>query len=646
MNSPFEIVRRLSNYELGERLGRGGVGEVFLATEVTSGKVVAIKVARLGVPGAEAIFRDEIRKASRLAHPNIVRCLSSGVSDDGCAFLVMELMEQGTLAECVELGRFRSLKETLALVLKLALAVQHAHEHTILHCDIKPENILFDERWEPHVSDFGIGQRLQEGEASEDSENDVWGGTRGWMSPEQARRRLSESSSPGERSLNVASDVFSLGILLYWLASGRLPFGCGMDYEQRVQYQDVAPVFSGRNRWLPLEWEAEAICRRALAKDRNARYSTAAAFAADVQHALSGLPLSCEVNPLLVTAKWFSRHRVLAAAALALGLFLVYVPFVPFLMRTETTQLVLERNQNAALFQAGAILNELRALGEEVHRLSTDPEVIALVNHKHVLLPAPPLLRAVSPGVDNILVLDEVGEFRARAPTPTALPDRMNYEFRDYFQGAVRLGELSPSESYVARAKRSRVTQLVEHDVSAPLMLAGAVVGSISVARQVKDSFGDVTMACTGAPACHTLLLGPRDHDLPEEPLPDTIHVIAAHGLKRGEELALRRELSQMICNKLGCVPAQSNVYAGGGRSFADVFRDPLTGDESLGGFASIGRTGMVVGVVTPLHSVDALPLKLLKTAAQGLGLPLGAAAVTMLVLHWFLRFRRRAGLD
>ncbi|HYQ43859.1 MAG TPA: serine/threonine-protein kinase, partial [Polyangiaceae bacterium] len=176
----------IGDYERFQLLGEGAMGSVFLAKHIDSDEVVALKLAKLELlqePAGHALFRQQVKLESALRHPNILPVQGSG-HHQGRPFVVMPLMEGGTLAEPENTARYAEPAARARLLLTIARAIQFAHERGVLHCDLKPENILFDAAWEPRVSDFGLARSLDT--ANFPDFLAVQGGTRGWMSPEQA----------------------------------------------------------------------------------------------------------------------------------------------------------------------------------------------------------------------------------------------------------------------------------------------------------------------------------------------------------------------------------------------------------------------------------------------------------------------------
>ncbi len=566
-------------------------------------------------------------------------CWQGAQIENGQAFLVMELMENGTLLEAVEVGQFRERRAILGLVLKLARALEHAHRYFVLHCDLKPENILFDADGEPHLADFGLAQLTTDSDSGQPMS---FGGTRGWMSPEQARHKLSPAE-PG--ALTAASDVFSLGVVLHWLLSGELPFGNSSDFEQRVQFQPAPSPVPCRRWAAELDWELAVICQVAMAKEPEKRYRSAAELADDLERALHGLPIAAERRlPARRLAKWVRRHQLLALAGVLLGLFLLYLPVVPFLVLEQSRSVLIEQSSNAALYQAGAVMNELRALGERLQRIADEEEVLHLVENPDLDTVPPALARHAGRDFENLVVFSADGVLRARMRKAENLPPGFSYAFRDYFQGAMRLGREGVRQVYVARSLRSKSSAQMALDLALPMFgKTGEFIGFLSGSQQLSSTFGAVQMNCAGGGNCMTELLGPRDHDAADVPVPTTIRVVAAPGLEPGAEIAWDLDLGRTICARLGCTPAPRDQFQArtGIRPVVADYVDPVSHIASIGAFAPVGGTGLVVVVATPRSAVRELTDRMLKKARSYLGAPMLLGVVLLGALLASLRLHR-----
>src|SRR5205823_1179054 len=227
-----EMLGDLGDYELLEEIGRGGQGVVYRARQKSLNRIVALKVIGLGQWAAKAHvkrFRLEAEAAASLEHPCIVPIYEVGERDGACYFS-MKFVEGGQLDEVVRRAPM-SIPQAVELITKVARTVHYAHEHSILHRDIKPGNILLDASREPHLTDFGLA-RLLETESSITHTLDVLG-TPSYMAPEQA--------AGNNAAISSATDVYGLGAVLYQLLTGQPPFAGGTTYETIKLLLDTEP---------------------------------------------------------------------------------------------------------------------------------------------------------------------------------------------------------------------------------------------------------------------------------------------------------------------------------------------------------------------------------------------------------------------
>src|SRR6516225_4570922 len=236
-----ELLGELGDYELLEEVGRGGQGVVFRARQKSLNRIVALKVISLGQWASKAHlrrFRLEAEAAAKLEHPGIVPIHDVGERDGSCYFS-MKFVEGGQLDEVV--GRApMSVRQAAELIAKVARTVHYAHEHGILHRDIKPGNILLDQKGEPHLTDFGLA-RLLDTQSSVTRTIDVLG-TPSYMAPEQAA---------GEQAkISKATDVYGLGAVFYQLLTGHPPFA------GRTSYQTIELVLDSEPR-RPRLWNSK-----------------------------------------------------------------------------------------------------------------------------------------------------------------------------------------------------------------------------------------------------------------------------------------------------------------------------------------------------------------------------------------------------
>src|SRR5881296_494978 len=227
-----ELLGEFGDYELLNEIGRGGQGVVFRARQKSLNRIVALKVIGLGQWATKAHlrrFRLEAEAAARLEHPGIVPIHEVGERDGSCYFS-MKFIEGGQLDE-VARREAMPIRRAVELIANVARTVHYAHEHGILHRDIKPGNILLDAKGEPHLTDFGLA-RLVETESTVTRTLEVLG-TPSYMAPEQA---LGENAT-----VSSATDVYGLGAVLYQLLTGQPPFAGGTTYETIKLLLDTEP---------------------------------------------------------------------------------------------------------------------------------------------------------------------------------------------------------------------------------------------------------------------------------------------------------------------------------------------------------------------------------------------------------------------
>ena len=276
-----KILGELGDYELLEEVGRGGQGVVFRARQKSLNRIVALKVIGLGQWATKAHlkrFRLEAEAAASLDHPCIVPIYEVGERDGQCYFS-MKFVEGGQLDEVVKDAPM-SIRQAVELIAKVARTVHYAHEHGILHRDIKPGNILLDAKGEPHLTDFGLA-RLVESESTVTRTLEVLG-TPSYMAPEQAA-----GNNAGPTS---ATDVYGLGAVLYQLLTSHPPFAGGTTYETIKLLLETEP--RPPRLWNPkVDRDLSTICLKCLEKDPQRRYSSALALAEDLERWLKHEPI-------------------------------------------------------------------------------------------------------------------------------------------------------------------------------------------------------------------------------------------------------------------------------------------------------------------------------------------------------------------
>src|SRR5216117_1866782 len=306
------MLKDFGDYELLQEIGRGGQGVVYRARQKSLNRIVALKVIGLAHWATEAHvkrFRLEAEAAASLNHPCIVPIYEVGERDGACYFS-MGLVEGGQL-DAVAKREPIPLRHVAELIAKLARTVSYAHEHRILHRDIKPGNILLDAKGEPHLTDFGLA-RLVETESTVTRTLEVLG-TPSYMAPEQAAGKNTQLTS--------TTDVYGLGAVLYQLLTGHPPFAGGTTYETVRLVLETEP--RQPRLWNPkIDRELSTICLKCLEKDPKRRYSSALALAEDLERWLKHEPIRARrIGVFTRGKKWVWRNpttAVLIASLVAL----------------------------------------------------------------------------------------------------------------------------------------------------------------------------------------------------------------------------------------------------------------------------------------------------------------------------------------
>ena len=326
-----ELLGELGDYELLEEVGRGGQGVVFRARQKSLNRIVALKVISLGQWASRAYlkrFRLEAEAAARLEHPGIVPIHEVGERDGSCYFS-MKFVEGGQLDEVVSRAPM-SIRQAAELIAKIARTVHCAHEHGILHRDIKPGNILLDGNGEPHLTDFGLA-RLVETESTMTRTLDVLG-TPSYMAPEQA---MGNNAAVGS-----VTDVYGLGAVLYQLLTGQPPFAGGATYETIKLLLDTEPK---QPRLLnpKIDRDLSTICLKCLEKDPKRRYSSALALAEDLERWLKHEPILARHAGIIGRSrKWARRNpssALLVACLVALATAAAWILWKSELIRQPVT---------------------------------------------------------------------------------------------------------------------------------------------------------------------------------------------------------------------------------------------------------------------------------------------------------------------
>ncbi len=381
LSSVTPEIRRIGNYQLLETVGEGGMGVVYLAEQSEPvRRTVAIKVIKPGMDSRQVIARFEAEKQTLalMDHPNIARVLDAGTTEQGLPFFVMERVS-GTSITSYCSDKKLSTHQRLELFIEVCGAVQHAHQKGIIHRDLKPSNVMVTEQDGQavvKVIDFGIAKALHQqlGSSANLTGTNQIVGTPLYMSPEQL--------DFSQLDIDIRSDIYSLGVLLYELLTGNTPFepssvqALGIVELQRI-VREVEPLRpsvrvstvkaevlstvtdpnEGDRRSLSriLKGELDWIVMKSLEKDRTLRYETATHFAADVQRYLNHeAVLACPPNTSYRIKKFVRRHRALLAAAgcVLLSLLMGVIGLIWGLIEAERGRSLAEKKENEARLAA------------------------------------------------------------------------------------------------------------------------------------------------------------------------------------------------------------------------------------------------------------------------------------------------------
>jgi len=315
------VGRRIGAYRIIRQIGEGGMGAVYLAERAGEfQQQAALKLLRAGMDsrGFVARFRHERQILASLDHPNIARLLEGGTTDEGRPYFVMEYVEGEPIDAYAARGGL-GIGERLRLFCQVCAAVQYAHQSLVVHRDIKPGNILVTSGGVPKLLDFGIAKLLPSGGARETEGLTQMAGrlmTPEYASPEQVR---------GE-PVTTATDVYSLGAVLYQLLTGQtphdLPTGSAVEMERAICQTDPRPPSqaAGAAAARQLRGDLDTIVLKALQKDPRRRYPSAEQLSADIERHLDGLPIQARPQTIVYRAGRFVRRNRIPVAAAALVL--------------------------------------------------------------------------------------------------------------------------------------------------------------------------------------------------------------------------------------------------------------------------------------------------------------------------------------
>jgi tetratricopeptide (TPR) repeat protein len=317
----------IGRYRIVRLLGEGGMGAVYEAEQEEPRRVVALKMIKLGLATPDRLhrFRQESRALARLQHPGIAQIYESSTADTALGlqpYFAMEFISGLPLKQYADKHQLND-RQILTLMIKICEAVHHAHQRGLIHRDLKPGNILVDEAGQPKILDFGVSRVIEaearEGQAQLTMQTGLGQiiGTLAYMSPEQVL------GDPLE--VDTRSDVYSLGVILYELLSGRLPYEVNHrklpEAVQTIREQEPEPLSSIDRSY---RGDVETFVRKALEKDKTRRYPSAADLSADIRRYLNDEPIAARPPSASYQLQKFARrHRGLMAGVAAVFVVLV-----------------------------------------------------------------------------------------------------------------------------------------------------------------------------------------------------------------------------------------------------------------------------------------------------------------------------------
>jgi len=358
--APAALPREIGGFRIIRQLGEGGMGIVYEAEQQSPRRQVALKVLRGGQVVDELhlqLFRRETEMLGRLAHPNIAAMFEAGRTADGLHYFTMELIDGRTLGAYVRdrLGGDRptpaELRGRLELFATICRAVNYAHQRGVIHRDLKPSNLLVSDSGDVKILDFGLARLADPGVAAITVMSDVGTikGTLPYMSPEQTRG--------DRRDVDLRTDVYSLGVVLYEILAGRLPYdtsGASVVSAIRTICETPPQPLNTTAGGVSLDADLRTLVGKALEKEPEQRYQSAGALADDIDRWLAGQPiLAHPPSTMYQLRKYVGRHRGQVAAVGAIAALLVALAVT---MAVEARQVRIERDRaTAAAAKAEAV---------------------------------------------------------------------------------------------------------------------------------------------------------------------------------------------------------------------------------------------------------------------------------------------------
>lgn len=301
-------IPKIPGYDIQKQIGRGGMGIVYKALQVSTKRVVALKLLLEGPFASDMArrrFEREVALSAALKHNNIIPIYDSG-NVDGRMYYAMEYIFGTSLTDHLKINK-PDLRQRMQIFIKICGAVSHAHQRGVIHRDLKPTNILVDGTNEPHVLDFGLAKAGMFGDPTASMTAQIVG-TPAYMSPEQA------SGDPS--GIDIRTDVYALGVMLYEMLTGEMPYDTNVSMG-KILHNIAQAEPRPPSKFNPkIDGEVTAILLKALEKSKDTRYQSVDALSSDVQHYLAGEPISAKPpSGMYLLRKVVLKHKVVVGVA-------------------------------------------------------------------------------------------------------------------------------------------------------------------------------------------------------------------------------------------------------------------------------------------------------------------------------------------